>query len=193
MNEAAATIAAAPKAGPPASVADPRTGSLTRRMIVIAAAWIVALLLIGGFALDRVLTSSIVDNFDDQLEFMSSTAMIARVRDRPRRRGALQPPAGRPALPRALFGPLFPDQRRRGRRPSPRARCGTGGCGSRPATSDVQPHIYDSNEFSTAGIRAAAHRRARRGPARERRALALPGRAVARDARRADQQVSARP
>ena len=45
-----------------------RTGSLTRRMIVVAAAWIVALLLLGGFALDRVLSKSIVDNFDQQLE-----------------------------------------------------------------------------------------------------------------------------
>ena len=45
----------------------PRMGSLTRRMIGIASIWIVALLLIGGFALDRVLSRSIVDNFDQQL------------------------------------------------------------------------------------------------------------------------------
>jgi hypothetical protein len=36
-------------------------------MIGIAAVWIVALLLIGGFALDRVLSRTIVDNFDTQL------------------------------------------------------------------------------------------------------------------------------
>ena len=34
-----------------------------------------------------------------------------RVGNRARRRGAVQPPAGRPAIHRALFGPLFPDQR----------------------------------------------------------------------------------
>ncbi|MDQ3078332.1 MAG: sensor histidine kinase N-terminal domain-containing protein, partial [Pseudomonadota bacterium] len=45
-----------------------RGGSLTRRMIGIAAIWIGLLLLLGGFALDRVLTRSIVDNFDAQLE-----------------------------------------------------------------------------------------------------------------------------
>ena len=37
-----------------------RTGSLSRRMIVIAAVWIAALLVIGGFALDRVLSRSII-------------------------------------------------------------------------------------------------------------------------------------
>ena len=45
-----------------------RGGSLTRRMIGVAAIWIGVLLLLGGFALDRVLSRSIVDNFDAQLE-----------------------------------------------------------------------------------------------------------------------------
>ena len=51
-------------------------GSLTRRMIVVAALWISLLLLAGGFALDRVQTASIVRNFDDQLEYVLN-AMIA--------------------------------------------------------------------------------------------------------------------
>ena len=45
-------------------------------MIVLAAAWIVPLLLIGGFALDRVLTDAIQSNFDGQLDF-ALDAMIA--------------------------------------------------------------------------------------------------------------------
>ncbi|WP_338112498.1 ATP-binding protein [Sphingomicrobium nitratireducens] len=45
-------------------------------MIGIAALWIAILLLGGGFALDRVLTRSIVDNFDSQLEYVLN-AMIA--------------------------------------------------------------------------------------------------------------------
>jgi len=53
-----------------------RGGSLTRRMIGIAAIWIGVLLLLGGFALDRVLARSIVDNFDAQLEYVLN-AMIA--------------------------------------------------------------------------------------------------------------------
>ncbi len=54
-----------------------RTGSLTRRMIGVAGLWIGILLLIGGFALDRVLTRSIVDNFDDQLTYVLKNALIA--------------------------------------------------------------------------------------------------------------------
>lgn len=45
-------------------------------MLVVAAVWIATLLLIGGFALDRVLTSSIARNFDGQLNY-ALTAMIA--------------------------------------------------------------------------------------------------------------------
>ena len=53
-----------------------RTGSLTRRMIAAAALWIALLLGVGGFALDRVLTSAITRNFDAQLDYVL-TAMIA--------------------------------------------------------------------------------------------------------------------
>ena len=49
-------------------VRERRGGSLTRRMIVVAAVWIGLLLLIGGYALDRVLARGIVQNFDQQLE-----------------------------------------------------------------------------------------------------------------------------
>ena len=45
-------------------------GSLSRRMILIAAVWIVVLLSGGGFALDRVLTQAVTRNFDDQLEYV---------------------------------------------------------------------------------------------------------------------------
>ncbi|MBW0145633.1 sensor histidine kinase [Sphingomicrobium clamense] len=46
-------------------------------MIGIAALWIAVLLLGGGFALDRVLTKSIVDNFDAQLEFVLNAMLAA--------------------------------------------------------------------------------------------------------------------
>ena len=51
-------------------------GSLTQRMIGVAAIWIVVLLGVGGYALDRVLTSAITNNFDGQLEYVL-TALIA--------------------------------------------------------------------------------------------------------------------
>ena len=53
-----------------------RSGSLTRRMIGIAALWIVILLGVGGYALDRVLTTAITRNFDAQLDYVL-TALIA--------------------------------------------------------------------------------------------------------------------
>ncbi len=58
-------------------VEDGGTGSLTRRMIVVAAIWISVLLFAGGFALDRVLTSSIVRNFDAQLENVLNSMVVA--------------------------------------------------------------------------------------------------------------------
>lgn len=44
-------------------------GSLTSRMIGIAALWITLLLAGGGYALDRVLTQAITDTFDAQLNY----------------------------------------------------------------------------------------------------------------------------
>ena len=52
------------------------TGSLTRRMIGIAALWIFVLLLGGGVALDRVLRDAVTRNFDQQLDYVL-TAMAA--------------------------------------------------------------------------------------------------------------------
>ena len=79
MNEQAAPVTAAVE-GEPAVAAKgkrPHVGSLTRRMIVVAALWITALLLLGGFALDRILTGTIVRNFDDQLEYVLNTGLVA--------------------------------------------------------------------------------------------------------------------
>ena len=52
------------------------TGSLTRRMIGIAALWIGVLLIGGGFALDRVLSDAVTRNFDGQLSY-ALTAMVS--------------------------------------------------------------------------------------------------------------------
>lgn len=78
-------MADAPAPQPAAGVTEPTappaerrrtTGSLSRRMIVIAGLWISLLLLGGGMALDRVLTGAVTRNFDDSLEYVL-TAMIA--------------------------------------------------------------------------------------------------------------------
>ncbi len=52
------------------------TGSLTRRMIIVSTLWIVFLLGVGGYALDRVLTNAVTRNFDAQLDYVL-TALIA--------------------------------------------------------------------------------------------------------------------
>lgn len=54
-----------------------RSGSLTRRMIGIASIWIVVLLAIGGFALDRVLTQAFTRNFDARLEYVLSAMIVS--------------------------------------------------------------------------------------------------------------------
>ena len=75
MNDQAAVPSAV--AAALAAPAHPRgSGSLTRRMIGVAAVWIGVLLLIGGFALDRVLSQSVIANFDSQLTYVLN-AMIA--------------------------------------------------------------------------------------------------------------------
>jgi len=75
VDAAAATpavAAAAALSGAPAA----HTGSLRRRMLLIAFVWIVLLLVGGGIALDRTLTGLITRSFDDQLNTML-TAMVA--------------------------------------------------------------------------------------------------------------------
>lgn len=69
------TAAPAEEAAASARARTPHTGSLSRRMILIAAGWITILLVAGGVALDRTLTSLVTGQFDDQLNYVL-TAMI---------------------------------------------------------------------------------------------------------------------
>ena len=124
-----------------------RTGSLSRRMIVVAAAWIAALLLIGGFALDRVLTRSIVDNFDNQLVMQLNKSLVAASEIGPDGEVRFNRPPADQRFIEPYSGLYFQ----------------ISGTGSEPSSrslwdrrlrvmeghGDVHPHLYDSNEFST--------------------------------------------
>ena len=153
MNDAAAPVTAAAEERPPARKR-PHIGSLTRRMIVVAALWISVLLLTGGFALDRVLTSSIVRNFDDQLTYVLKNALVAAAEIGPdgEVRFSRQPADQR--FLRPYSGVYFQ----------------VSGKGTDPFVSrslwdrrlkvngshfDLEPHIYDSDEFNGEPLRIA--------------------------------------
>ena len=107
------------------------------------------------------------------------------VRDRPGRRGPVQPPARGPALPRTLFGPLLPDFRWR-QGPVPVA------LALGPAPQRRRPYRHRRPLLRQQRIpeREIADRRARRAAAGLAGALALPGRAKSRRARRADRRAA---
>ena len=157
-------------------------------MTGVAALWIILLLLIGGFALDRVLTSSIVAQLRQPARICAQRHDRS-VRDRARRRSPLQPPARRPALHRALFGRLFPDQRRGRRHLSVAVAVGPARCAS-PAsirTSPSTPTTARNLPASRCGSQSATQSCRVGSP------LALPGRAVARDHRPANPRAAVDP
>ena len=149
MNDHAAPVTAAIEQ-PPAGRATERgrrMGSLTRRMIGMAALWIAALLLIGGFALDRVLSRSIVDSFDNQLAFVLNS-MIAASEIGPEGEVRFNRPPADQRFIEPYSGLYFQISGE-----------GTDTFASRSlwdrrlrvvdSHGDVDPHLYDSAEFST--------------------------------------------
>jgi signal transduction histidine kinase len=132
----------------------PHIGSLTRRMIGVAALWITILLLTGGFALDRVLTSSIVRNFDSQLTYVLNNALIAaaeigpdgevRFNRPPADQRFLEPYSGVYFQVSGEGTDTFPSRSLWDRR----LRISDG-------YFHLEPHIYDSNEFAGEPLRIA--------------------------------------
>ena len=149
MNEAAAPVTAAAEAHPAATRArgrPSRTGSMTRRMIVVAAAWIAALLLLGGFALDRVLSRSIVANFDEQLVRVLNSMIAAseigpdgevRFTRPPADQRFIEPYSGLYFQISGLGADTFASRSLWDRRLRVSDH------------TDDKPHLYDSGEFST--------------------------------------------
>jgi signal transduction histidine kinase len=151
LNREAAPVTAAPGAQPdaPPRPRRHRTGSLTRRMIVVAALWITTLLLAGGFALDRVLYRSIVSNFDEQLERVLNSMIAASEIGPDGEVRFTRPPADQRFI-EAYSGLYFQI-----------SGVGTDTFASRSlwdrrlrvddSHNDVHPHWYNSDEFSGPG------------------------------------------
>ena len=148
MNDQSAALNAA-EAEPAARTLRRRTGSLSRRMIGVAALWIAALLLIGGFALDRVLTRSIVASFDNQLVFVLNSMITSseigpdgevRFNRPPADQRFVEPYSGLYFQISGAGAETFPSRSLWDRR-----------LRVVDAHADIKPHLYDSDEFSTAG------------------------------------------
>jgi signal transduction histidine kinase len=127
------------------------TGSLSQRMIGVAAAWIFVLLLGGGLALDRVLTSAITRNFDDSLEYVL-TAMIASAEIGPSGEVLLNRPLGDQRFLEPYSGLYYQISgvgfdHFRSRSLWDRA------LRVQPSHGDVDVHSYDSTEFDDHAIR----------------------------------------
>jgi len=131
----------------------PRIGSLTRRMIGVAALWISVLLLTGGFALDRILTTSIVRNFDEQLTYVLNGMIAAseigpegevRFNRPPADQRFIEPYSGVYFQVSGEGADTFPSRSLWDRR----LRVSSG-------HFDLQPHIYDSSEFASEPLRVA--------------------------------------
>jgi signal transduction histidine kinase len=148
LNQPAAPVTAAAEVQPAALEASRRRiGSLSRRMIGVAALWIAALLLIGGFALDRVLSRSIVDSFDNQLVFVLNSMIASseigpdgevRFNRPPADQRFVEPYSGLYFQISGAGAETFPSRSLWDRR-----------LRVADAHSDVKPHLYDSDEFST--------------------------------------------
>ena len=152
-----------PGAGDYARAQDPRahdaagpdytghTGSLRRRMLFIAFAWIFVLLLGGGIALDQTLSGLVTRNFDDQLGQML-TAMVA---------SAEVGPEGEVYFSRVLGDQRFLEPNSglywqisgKGREDFPSRSLWDRTIKLKNDHFDNQPHIYDSSQFEGEPLR----------------------------------------
>lgn len=132
-------------------VAGRPTGSLTRRMIGIAALWIFLLLLGGGIALDRVLNAAITRNFDDQLRYVL-TAMIASAELDPYGEVRFTRPLGDQRFLEPASG-LYYQVAGPGHEPFRSRSLWDRTLTSQDQHMDLEAHLYDSNQFDYEPLR----------------------------------------
>ena len=129
----------------------PHTGSLSQRMMLIAAGWIVILLSLGGFALDRALTGLITRNFDEQLGYML-TAMVASAEIGPDGEVFFNRPLGDQRFLEPNSG-LYWQIRGPGHEDFPSRSLWDRSLEVRGDHFDAEPHIYDSAQFAGEPLR----------------------------------------
>ena len=129
----------------------PSGGSLSRRMILIAAGWISLLLLGGGLALDRVLTSTVTGNFDSGLEYVM-TQMIASAEIGPDGEVRLNRPLGDQRFLEPYSG-MYWQISGPGYEPFRSRSLWDQALKINPAHGDEKSHFYDSNEFRDEQLR----------------------------------------
>ncbi len=125
--------------------APPRnTGSLSTRIILIAAGWILILLLAGGIALDRTLAGLITRQFDDQLG-NTLTAMVASTEIGPDGEVFFNRPLGDQRFLEPNSG-LYWQIKGQGHEDFASRSLWDGSLAVNRESSGSEPHIYDSFE-----------------------------------------------
>ena len=127
------------------------TGSLSRRMMLIAAGWIIILLLVGGLALDRTLTSLVMRNFDEQLGYMM-TGMIGSAEIGPDGEVFFNRPLGDQRFLEPNSG-LYWQISGEGHDDFPSRSLWDRSLEVQGDHFDAEPHIYDSAQFASEPLR----------------------------------------
>ena len=129
----------------------PHTGSLATRIMAIAAAWITVLLFVGGFGLDRTLTTLITRQFDDQLGYML-TGMVGSAEIGPDGEVFFNRPLGDQRFLEPNSG-LYWLIRAKGHEDFASRSLWDGNLEIRGGHFDSQPHVYDSAQRAKEPLR----------------------------------------
>ena len=129
----------------------PHTGSLGRRMMLIAAGWITVLLLLGGVALDRSMTGLVESNFDEQLGTMLN-GMVASAEVDQFGEVYFNRPLGDQRLLEPNSG-LYWQITGKGHEDYPSRSLWDRSIKVHADHVDNQPHAYDSTQFATEPLR----------------------------------------
>ena len=130
---------------------EPHTGSLGRRMMLIAAGWITVLLLGGGLGLDHTLVGLVTRNFDDQLGYML-TGMIGSAEIGPDGEVFFNRPLGDQRFLEPNSG-LYWQISGPGHEDFPSRSLWDRSLRAQRDHFDPQPHYYDSDQFADQPLR----------------------------------------